>query len=109
MLFGLSAVIICQSPFLLSDAKFWFDAAQDVLNAKADSKPLTGKAKNVIMFLGDGLSIPTLAATRVYLGKSQGKPGEETVLSFEEFPNTGLSKASDIPSADRLDSCVPCI
>lgn len=44
------------------------------------------------MFLGDGLSIPTLAAARTYLGQSHGHTGEETVLSFEEFPHTGLSK-----------------
>jgi alkaline phosphatase len=47
------------------------------------------------MFLGDGLSIPTLAAARAYLGQSQGAPGEETVLAFEEFSNTGLSKVRD--------------
>jgi alkaline phosphatase len=61
-------------------------------------RTLTGKAKNVIMFLGDGFSIPTLAAARAYLGQSQGATGEETVLSFEEFPNTGLSKVIDIES-----------
>jgi alkaline phosphatase len=46
----------------------------------------------VILFLGDGLSIPTLAAARAYLGQSQGHTGEETILSFEAFPHTGLSK-----------------
>jgi alkaline phosphatase len=55
------------------------------------------------MFLGDGLSVPTLAATRAYLGQSQGKPGEETVLSFEEFPNTGLSKVSDTRISRQLN------
>lgn len=43
-------------------------------------------AKNVILFLGDGMSMPTLAATRMYLG------GEEKSLSFEEFPFVGMSK-----------------
>jgi hypothetical protein len=61
------------------------------------------------MFLGDGFSIPTLAAARAYLGQSQGATGEETVLSFEEFPNTGLSKVSDIKSTTvslmKLDNC----
>lgn len=33
-----------------------------------------------------GMSIPTLAATRVLLG------GEEQELTFEKFPFTGLSK-----------------
>ena len=41
------------------------------------------------------MSVPTLAATRAYIGQSKGKTGEEVVLSFEEFPNTGISKVSD--------------
>jgi len=87
------------------DAQFWTDGAQKLLNAKADSKPLTGRAKNVIMFLGDGLSVPTLAATRVYLGQSQGKTGEETVLSFEEFPYTGVSKTYCVDSQVADSAC----
>lgn len=47
-------------------------------------------ARNVIFFLGDGLSIPTISATRVLLG------GEEQQLAFEKFPYTGLSKVSII-------------
>ncbi|GBP04315.1 Membrane-bound alkaline phosphatase [Eumeta japonica] len=38
------------------------------------------------MFLGDGTSIPTITAGRVYLG------GEERQFSFEKFPYVGLSK-----------------
>lgn len=36
------------------------------------------------------MSIPTIAATRVYIG------GEEKQLSFETFPYTGLSKVNKI-------------
>lgn len=46
----------------------------------------------MIFFLGDGMSIPTLAAARTYLGQLQGNPGEETELTFEQFPYVGLSK-----------------
>jgi alkaline phosphatase len=89
-------VYLCHqySSFLFPDAAFWNNAAQQLLIAKADYKRLTGKAKNVIMFLGDGMSVPTLAATRAYIGQSEGKPGEEVVLSFENFPHTGISKVS---------------
>lgn len=52
-------------------------------------------AKNVIMFLGDGMSIPTLSAARAYMGKLAGAfSGEETHLFFDDFPHTGLSKVS---------------
>lgn len=49
-------------------------------------------AKNVILFLGDGMSIPTLTASRIYLGQKHGTSGEQSRLSFEEFPHVGLSK-----------------
>lgn len=44
------------------------------------------KAKNMILFLGDGMSVPTLAASRVYMG------GEKKSLSFEQFPYVAMSK-----------------
>ncbi|XP_059054708.1 membrane-bound alkaline phosphatase-like [Achroia grisella] len=44
------------------------------------------------MFLGDGMSVPTLAAARTLLGQNQGRTGEESQLSFEDFPTVGLAK-----------------
>ncbi|XP_055638981.1 alkaline phosphatase-like [Toxorhynchites rutilus septentrionalis] len=69
------------------DQGYWNNVAQDTLGRQLDKNQLnTNVAKNIIMFLGDGLSIPTLAATRVFLGD------ESTELSFEKFPYVGLSK-----------------
>ncbi|KAG6452853.1 alkaline phosphatase, tissue-nonspecific isozyme [Manduca sexta] len=80
---------------LLFDEKnkdHWNIQAQWVLRSKV-AAPLNKKvAKNVILFLGDGMSITTLAATRVYLGQQHGHNGEELKLSFETFPYTGLAK-----------------
>lgn len=53
-------------------------------------------AKNVIIFLGDGMSIPTITAARILKGQLQGHTGEEAKLSFEEFPISGLSKVLDL-------------
>lgn len=50
------------------------------------------KAKNVIMFLGDGMSIATVTAARIYKGQLENMTGEEQRLSWEMFPYTGLSK-----------------
>jgi alkaline phosphatase len=49
-------------------------------------------AKNVIMFLGDGMGVTTVTAMRINKGQKAGKPGEETVLNFEKFPSIALSK-----------------
>jgi len=88
------------------DAPFWSESAQNLLRNKLDKRPrLTGRAKNVIMFLGDGLSVPTLAATRAYIGQKEGKSGEEVVLSFEEFPSTGVSKTYCVDSQVADSAC----
>ena len=34
-------------------------------------------AKNVILFIGDGLGVPTHTAARIYKGQKQGHSGEE--------------------------------
>lgn len=51
-----------------------------------------GKAKNVILFVGDGMGITTLTAARILEGQLRGESGEENRLSFEEFPFSAFSK-----------------
>jgi alkaline phosphatase len=50
------------------------------------------KAKNVILFVGDGMGITTLTAARIMEGQMRGESGEENSLSFEQFPFVALSK-----------------
>ena len=50
------------------------------------------QARNLIFFLGDGMSITTLTAARIYQGQMRGGSGEENFLSFEQFPWSGLVK-----------------
>ncbi|KAL0822116.1 hypothetical protein ABMA28_005480 [Loxostege sticticalis] len=72
--------------------QFWYDEAQAAIEKRARRSSGQGKAKNIVMFLGDGMSVPTLAAARTLLGQRQGRTGEESELSFESFPSIGLSK-----------------
>lgn len=53
---------------------------------------MAGRAKNVIVFLGDGMSLTTVAAARILDGQRAGHPGEEHLLSWERFPATAFSK-----------------
>lgn len=53
-----------------------------------------GVARNLVMFLGDGMSVPTLTAARTLLGQRRGSSGEEAQLAFEAFPTVGLAKVS---------------
>ena len=50
------------------------------------------KARNVILFVGDGMGVATVTAARIFDGQSKGLSGEEHVLPFETFPNVALVK-----------------
>lgn len=54
--------------------------------------PVKAKAKNVILFIGDGMGISTITAARIFDGQSQGKKGEEHQLAFDSFENLALIK-----------------
>ncbi len=75
----------------------WISATQ-VASPKgaAAMGPGQGKAKNVILFVGDGMGISTITAARILEGQMQGKAGEEHQLSFERFPFAGLSKTYNV-------------
>ena len=50
------------------------------------------QAKNVVLFLGDGMGITTITAARIYEGQLKGNNGEENSLSFESFPQVAFVK-----------------
>ncbi|KAJ8332710.1 hypothetical protein SKAU_G00424990 [Synaphobranchus kaupii] len=49
-------------------------------------------AKNLILFLGDGMGIPTVTAARILKGQLSGHSGEETELEMDKFPYVALAK-----------------
>lgn len=49
-------------------------------------------AKNIILVVGDGMSITTLTAARIWQGQQKGMLGEEHFLHFENFPHSALIK-----------------
>ncbi len=55
-------------------------------------QPNTSKAKNVILFIGDGMGISTVTAARIYDGQQKGKDGASNSLAFEALPYLALSK-----------------
>lgn len=50
------------------------------------------RAKNVILFIGDGMGVSTVTAARIYAGQKLGQTGEEYVLPFETFEHLALIK-----------------
>lgn len=76
-----------------SSASYWRTEAASALRQRLVERERRGRAKNVVLFLGDGMSVPTLMAARTLLGQRDHRPGEESRLSFETFPTVGLAKA----------------
>ena len=55
-------------------------------------KPNNRKARNVIIFIGDGMSVTTLTAGRIFEGQQKGVDGESFVAEMDKLPHTALVK-----------------
>ncbi|NNE42094.1 MAG: alkaline phosphatase [Marinicaulis sp.] len=62
--------------------------ATSSMNDEANAK----HARNVILFIGDGMGVSTVTTMRIYAGQLEGMPGEEYILPFEAFENVALVK-----------------
>ncbi|MEW5249485.1 alkaline phosphatase [Microbulbifer sp. 2201CG32-9] len=71
----------------------WFTEGSEHLKERASLSERGKTAKNVILFVGDGMGISTLTAARILEGQLRGEPGEENYLAFERFPYSALIKA----------------
>lgn len=74
------------------NAATWQREGWNALERAKHEKIRRGPARNVILFIGDGMGVSTLTASRILEGQLRGESGEENRLSFEEFPFTALSK-----------------
>jgi len=65
-------------------------------------------AKNVILFIGDGMGISTITAARIYAGQRQGLDGESYQLAMEQLPYSAFSKTytHDSQVADSAPTAV---
>lgn len=76
-------------------ANSWYTDAQSKLMQKLQTNN-SFRAKNVILFVGDGMGVSTLTSSRIYEGQLAGNPGEEGYLAFETFPHTALVKTYNV-------------
>lgn len=73
----------------------WYVDAAAKMDAKPNFQPAR-KAKNIILFIGDGMGVSTVTAARILEGQLNGMDGEENNLSFDLFPFTGMSKTYNV-------------
>ncbi|GFO46069.1 alkaline phosphatase [Plakobranchus ocellatus] len=79
------------------EPNYWYDLGQQELQAALRMKQ-QGVAKNLILFLGDGMGVTTVTGGRIWAGQQHGLYGEEHLLSWDKFPFVGLSKTYNVDS-----------
>ncbi|CAF1110193.1 unnamed protein product [Rotaria sordida] len=75
---------------------FWYEQARLSIEEVLQRRDNTGIAKNVILFLGDGMGISTITAGRIRKGQMNGQLGEDFLTEMEQFTHLGLSKTYNI-------------
>ncbi|WP_017669926.1 alkaline phosphatase [Blastomonas sp. AAP53] len=65
---------------------------QAQLQARLAMQARTGKAKNLIIFIGDGMGVSTLTAARIWQGQKTGRDGESTETAIDALPFSALVK-----------------
>lgn len=70
----------------------WIKDGKAALATAKKLQPINTKAKNVILFVGDGMGVSTVTGTRIFEGQQHGVDGERHQLAFEKLPYLALSK-----------------
>lgn len=92
----LAGCVQTQPPRLSADEQVWYQAGRAKVNELVQADALTTHpvphAKNIVLFIGDGMGISTVTAARIFAGQQGGQSGEEHQLYFETFPHLALVK-----------------
>lgn len=83
---GTPAARIAPAPPQINDPYFQAGAA------RVAAAPAGQRARNVILFVGDGMGVATVTAARIYAGQRQGLDGESYNLAMDTFPRVALSR-----------------
>ena len=76
----------------ITTSEGYLNAGKAELARLIADKPNNRKARNVILFIGDGMSVTTLTAARIFEGQQKGVDGESFVAEMDRLPYTALVK-----------------
>ena len=91
LLLGSAALAACATANPVSEAPMARQADPSIGHRLAVTAN-TGRARNVILFVGDGMDVTTVTAARIHAGQKAGGNGEEHLLAFEQLPHVALVK-----------------
>lgn len=84
-----------EEKLVLEDKNHWWRIGTEQLlrNILLENDRNQHVAKNVILFIGDGMGISTISGARIYKGqRSLKQSGEDYKQVYEDFPNVALAK-----------------
>ncbi len=100
-------IALCASTALAQDVaqsgSEYFTAGQDQIAERIAAEPNTNQAKNVILFVVDGMGVNTNYGIRLFQGQEMGLLGEEHNLPHDLYPNSAIIKTYNI-NAQTPDS-----
>lgn len=80
-------------------ASYWERVGEHEMEmALGKAELIKRRAKNAILFIGDGLGVSTITAGRILKGQLAGGSGEEHMLAMDTLPYTGKSKTYSVSS-----------
>ena len=86
------ALLLVPSACLSAAGEDWQAKGRAALARARALAPTAGRARNVVLFVGDGMGVSTVTAARIFEGQLRGESGEENLLAFERLPHVALSK-----------------
>lgn len=84
------------------DPKKWINNAKETIDSLLKRKLNGNIAKNLILFLGDGMGMPTVTAGRIRKGQIRNNSGEEEITFMESLGNVALAKVKHYFSFNNI-------
>ncbi|WOE75077.1 alkaline phosphatase [Alterisphingorhabdus coralli] len=70
----------------------YYQAGETALAQHLEHVPNTNQAKNLILFIGDGMGVSTITAGRIYMGQAEGGDGPSFVTPSDAMPYAAMVK-----------------
>jgi len=89
---GLGLALLLAVPAAGQPPEVWRERGREAVARAREIAPDAGTARNVVLFVGDGLGLSTVTAARILEGQLRGEPGEGNQLAFETLPHLALAR-----------------
>ena len=84
---------------------YWLEEGRRELEEALQLHHNTRMARNIVLVIGDGMSLSTNTAGRIYKGQSQGADGVSSHLSWDKFPHLGERTSHTAITTYSLQAC----